>query len=546
MQLKIGSTVADYQIVGALGAGGMGKVYKVRNLISDRIEAMKVLLPDLANEPELADRFMREIKVQASLEHPNIAALHTALRVQNQLLMLMEYVEGSTLEEKLKGGPLTISATIDYIMQALAALDYAHSRGVIHRDIKPANMMLTPAGVIKLMDFGIAKAATDRRLTTTGTTLGSLYYISPEQIQGVTTLDPRSDLYSVGVSLYELVTGKRPFDGDSAFAIMSAHLEKTALAPVAFNPKLPRTLNDLILLSLAKGPDGRFQSAAAFRKALANFAAAEKPAAAEASEAKGAASAVNGGYAGTQAAQAAAENYHPVEPKQPAPPRSKRWLWMGLGGAVTAMVIIGLIQFGPWHGTKAAPAPQANPAPAAVSAPAPAGVPVRTPVQPASALQSSPAPPLAGASGSRSKTVPSSPEAREAAPAPNAQAGPDLPAAPAQIVAPSSPPQQVAAPPAQAPAIDPAKAAELRQARDQFIRLNSRADAVRASLQAFERSQAASGLNLRGDMQQAASLMNSYLESAASALNQGDPAAAKDSMEKAERQIERLEKFFGR
>src|SRR5215831_6130920 len=152
MNLEIGSTVGDYQIVGILGAGGMGKVYKVRNVISDRIEAMKVLLPDLAAAPELADRFLREIKVQASLEHPNIAALHTAVRQDNQLLMLMEFVEGVTLEQKLKEGPLPVEKAVDVIRQVLAGLEFAHAHGVIHRDIKPANMMLTPTGVVKLMD----------------------------------------------------------------------------------------------------------------------------------------------------------------------------------------------------------------------------------------------------------------------------------------------------------------------------------------------------------------------------------------------------------
>src|SRR5947209_19424905 len=125
MTLEIGSTVGDYQIVAILGAGGMGQVYKVRNVISDRVEAMKVLLPDLVNEPELADRFLREIKVQASLKHPNIAALHTALRVENQLLMFMEFVEGVTLEQKLKEGPLPTKQAVDYVMQVLSALDYA-------------------------------------------------------------------------------------------------------------------------------------------------------------------------------------------------------------------------------------------------------------------------------------------------------------------------------------------------------------------------------------------------------------------------------------
>src|ERR1019366_4898739 len=130
MNYEIGSRVGDYEVLEVLGAGGMGRVYKVRNVISDRVEAMKVLLPDLQGDAELADRFMREIKVQASLVHPNIAALHTALRVDNQLLMLMEYVEGVTLDQKLKDGPLPAAEAVNYVMQVLAALDYAHARGV--------------------------------------------------------------------------------------------------------------------------------------------------------------------------------------------------------------------------------------------------------------------------------------------------------------------------------------------------------------------------------------------------------------------------------
>src|SRR5690242_21873450 len=141
MSLDIGNRIGDYEIVATLGAGGMGKVFKVRNVISDRIEAMKVLLPDLEQQPELADRFMREIKVQASLQHPNIAALHTALRVDNQLIMLIDFVEGNTIESLQRSGPIPVPKAIDYVRQVLLALSYAHSHGVIHRDIKPANMM---------------------------------------------------------------------------------------------------------------------------------------------------------------------------------------------------------------------------------------------------------------------------------------------------------------------------------------------------------------------------------------------------------------------
>ena len=270
MGFQVGDTVGDYQIIGLLGAGGMGKVYKVKNTISDRIDALKVLLPDLADDPELADRFIREIKVLASLNHPNIAGLRTAFRLENQLLMVMEYVEGTTLDERTKAGRIPLEDAISYITQALSALGYAHKQGVIHRDIKPANMMLTPDNAIKLMDFGIAKSKADKKLTQTGTTMGSLFYMSAEQVQG-NELDGRSDLYSVGVSLYELVTGTRPFQGKSDFDIMVAQLQQVPMAPIQVMPDLPRALNDIIMISLEKDPARRFQSAEAFSAALGSI-----------------------------------------------------------------------------------------------------------------------------------------------------------------------------------------------------------------------------------------------------------------------------------
>ena len=202
-----GQRVGDYEVLGVLGAGGMGKVYKVRNVISDRIEAMKVLLANLALQKELADRFLREIKLLASLNHPNIAALNTALTLDNQLVMMMEYVDGVTLASRLQQGPIPPVDAVNYSEQLLGALSYAHKLNVIHRDVKPANMMLTPKGVVKLMDFGIARPNNDSGMTVTGTTLGSLNYMSPEQVRGE-PVDQRSDLYSMGVSIYEMVTGQ--------------------------------------------------------------------------------------------------------------------------------------------------------------------------------------------------------------------------------------------------------------------------------------------------------------------------------------------------
>jgi serine/threonine protein kinase len=266
-----GARKGDYLILGTLGAGGMGKVYKVRNTLSDRVEAMKVLLPDLSDQKDLADRFLREIKVLASLHHPNIAELRTALTIENQLIMIMEYVEGSTLASRLLQSPVRYADALSYFDQVLAALGCAHAHNIVHRDIKPANIMLTPQGTVKLMDFGIARSGTDHGLTMTGTTLGSVAYMSPEQVR-CEPLDGRSDLYSVGVSLYETITGQRPYVSENNFEIMQAHLQIPPTPPIDLKPDIPLTLSELILMAMAKDPAQRFQTAEALRAALASVA----------------------------------------------------------------------------------------------------------------------------------------------------------------------------------------------------------------------------------------------------------------------------------
>src|SRR3984893_6648365 len=268
--------IGDYEILGELGCGGMGRVWRVRNVISDRIEAMKVLLPDLAGRQELAARFLREIKLMASLDHPNIAALRTAFTANNQLYMVMEFVEGQTMAEHLENGPISVPDALNYTGQVLKAVSYAHHQHIIHRDIKPPNMMLTPQGTIKLMDFGIAHAGDEPSLTRTGTTLGSLNYMSPEQVKGEGT-DGRSDLYSVGVCLYEFVTGQRPFTSTSGYSLMAAQIKEIPKPPLELNPALPLALNEIILMAIAKEPAKRFQTADAFNSALSNLRVTSSP-----------------------------------------------------------------------------------------------------------------------------------------------------------------------------------------------------------------------------------------------------------------------------
>lgn len=263
MGFNIGDTVGDYRVTGILGAGGMGTVYKVQHLISDRTEALKVLLPNLEGNPELAERFLREIKLQAALSHPSIAALLTAFRVTNQLLMVMEYVDGESLDTLMRRERLELWTGVELMRQVLAALEYAHKQSVIHRDIKPANIMVTTRGVVKLMDFGIARLINDHRITQTGVAVGSLYYMSPEQIKGG-QIDDRSDLYSVGITLYELATGVRPFQGDSSYSVMSAHLQQIPRSPEALNPEIPPVLGLAIMRALQKDPLERYQTAGEF------------------------------------------------------------------------------------------------------------------------------------------------------------------------------------------------------------------------------------------------------------------------------------------
>jgi serine/threonine-protein kinase len=267
MNFGIGDTVGGYEIVGVLGSGGMGEVYRVRNVISDRVDAMKVLLASLQRDQDFATRFLREIKVQARLVHPNIAQLYTAFEHQGNLMMILELVDGMSLLDMLQHGRLPLLSAVDYASQALTALSYAHAQDVIHRDIKPGNIMVTRAGVVKLMDFGIAKAATDRSLTVTGSLIGSLYYMSPEQVRAE-AIDSRSDLYSVGVVLYQMATGRKPFEGDSEYSIMRAQVEHAPPPPSAIDVAVPEELSRVIVRALAKDPADRFQTGEEFREAL--------------------------------------------------------------------------------------------------------------------------------------------------------------------------------------------------------------------------------------------------------------------------------------
>jgi len=263
-----GEIVLDHEILRELGAGGMGKVYLVRNLISGRLEALKILRPDLVFVLESSDRFQREIRIAAGLDHPNIAVLRTAFRWnRNRFAMLMEFVDGVSLEKRMTANRLSLAGVLSTVSQILSALSYAHNLGVIHRDIKPANIICEPSGRAKLLDFGLAVESSGRGTTGAGSILGSVHYMSPEQIQGK-PVDRRTDIYSMGIALYELVTGSKPFDGPSDYSVMSAHLNCQARAPLQVSSGVSWELSEIILTAINKDPSDRFQSASAFRTAL--------------------------------------------------------------------------------------------------------------------------------------------------------------------------------------------------------------------------------------------------------------------------------------
>ena len=267
MALEIGDTVGDYRIIGVLGRGGMGKVYRVRSLLTDRDEAMKIVLPDRDDDPAAADRFLREIRVHASLQHPNIATLHTALRVEGRIAMILELIEGASLEDLIRASALPIDDTVHYTFQVLSALGFAHERGVIHRDIKPANILIAQGGIAKLTDFGIARATGAARITGTGLAVGTLAFMSPEQIRSGHA-DARSDIYSLGLTVYEALTGRRAMQGPTEHAIMDAQLNEMPTDAAVVNANVPVTVSAAVMRAIAKDPAQRFQSAAEFQGAL--------------------------------------------------------------------------------------------------------------------------------------------------------------------------------------------------------------------------------------------------------------------------------------
>lgn len=273
--LTAGTKLGPYEITGAIGAGGMGEVYRARDTRLDRVVAVKVLPPHLADRPELRERFEREARAVAGLNHPHICVLHDIGRQNDTEFLVMEYLEGETLAERLKKGPLPLEQVLQYAIEISDALDNAHRRGITHRDLKPGNIMLTKSGT-KLLDFGLAKLAQEAHpaapesqlltlkdgITSEGSILGTLQYMAPEQVEGKTDqIDARTDIFAFGAVVYEMATGKRAFEGKSQASLIAAILEREPLPMATLQPMTPPALDRVVRKCLAKDPEKRWQAA---------------------------------------------------------------------------------------------------------------------------------------------------------------------------------------------------------------------------------------------------------------------------------------------
>lgn len=270
MSFHIGQIFGDYSITGLLDANPGGRIYKVEHCLTKRVEAMKVLSSDLASDTQIK-RFEREMRALARLNHPHIAALHNAITWENHLVLLMEYVEGESLQSIFAGGRLPLDSGVVYIQQVLSALAYAHQQEVVHRDVTPANIVITPDGQAKLTEFGLSKSYGDSLVTTCGEVLGSLPYLAPEQLKGGTQPDRRSDLYSVGAILYEHLTGQKPHGADRRLAAVLTDAESEPLPPSTADPGVSRQWDPILQRALARDPARRFQSAQEFLDAVAQL-----------------------------------------------------------------------------------------------------------------------------------------------------------------------------------------------------------------------------------------------------------------------------------
>jgi serine/threonine protein kinase len=269
----VGSSIDDYEITELLGKGGMGVVYKARDIKLERDVALKIMDPLLAREEAFLKRFWSEAKALAKLQSPYIVAIYAMRETDFGICIVMEYVKGMTLADVLKSsGALPVDRTMNMFKQLLMAFEHAHSVGIIHRDVKPGNILITDANIAKVMDFGLAKIYQPSAATLTSISGGTLFYASPEQLEGLGKVDHRGDIYSLGMTMYETLTGAVPFGNkESDFAIRESIVKGKIPPPRSLKPDIPGELNAIVMKAIAREPEKRFQSAGEMRAALEDY-----------------------------------------------------------------------------------------------------------------------------------------------------------------------------------------------------------------------------------------------------------------------------------
>jgi serine/threonine-protein kinase len=269
MSFAVNQVIGNYECLGIIDKPKVGITYKVRNVTNGEIESLRAIPGADSRDPESADRLLREIRIQARLSHPNIVEFHDAFLMDGRLVMTTEFVDGPTLAELCRENAMPPDKAIGAIAQVLDALEQAHALGIVHRGITAEHVTVARSGAVKVSGFDLAKPASDSNLTRIGTVAGDPRYISPEQVIGHPPLDARSDLYSVGVLLYQALTGKLPFDGQNDIDVLAAQVSSEPVPPSRVKPTISPEMDQVVLTALRKDPKERFGSARDFRLALA-------------------------------------------------------------------------------------------------------------------------------------------------------------------------------------------------------------------------------------------------------------------------------------
>ena len=347
---QLPKAIGGFEIIGRIGRGGMGTVYKARQVSMDRIVALKILSPELASDEAFVQRFIREARSAAKLSHPNIVQGIDVGHADGYRYFAMEFVDGITVRELMRktGGSVNERRALKIAFAVARALEHAHEKGIVHRDIKPDNIMITRKGVVKLADLGLARAATrDAEITVTGTALGSPHYVAPEQARGAKDIDTRADIYALGATLFHLVTGEPPYSGATPVAVAAKHITEPVPSAKERNPQVSRATDDLIQRMMAKNPNERPQSPtdllAGIRDALAGK--------------------VTLGPRQEHGTQQAAPVAHKPTTRRYVAPATNRtsvlpWVFAGVGVLVLATIVAWLAT----HGSGTAKPPQTDPA----------------------------------------------------------------------------------------------------------------------------------------------------------------------------------------